>query len=167
MVRRYEMALVASPQLPPDEHDKLLTSFEQLIADMGGTVQKVEPWGRRKLAYPINKFHEGVYTLFLYDATPEVEREFIRRVKLNDAFIRFLSVRADHAKTPTPEEKAQIEQARKDYLQRAQERAAQGLLGADDDLGVLPLAGVVPAEGEPAEDEFTEDEEGGEREDER
>jgi hypothetical protein len=68
-------------------------------------------------------------------------------VKLSDNFIRFLSVRADHEKPPTSEEKAALEQARRDYLVRAQERAAQGL-GPDDDL-VVP--GIVPAIGPIAE----------------
>ncbi len=159
-MRRYEMALVADPHMPPEDHDKLLTSFEQLIADMGGTVHKVERWGRRKLAYPIGKFHEGDYTLFLYDSGAEVEREFIRRVKLNDSFIRFLSVRADHQKPPTVEEKAALEQARKDYLIRQQERAAQGLTGADDEVaGPLSPVGIVAAEPiAPDDDEFEGDE---------
>ena len=141
-MRRYEMALVADPQVPVEDHDKQLTVFEQLIAEMGGVVHKVEHWGRRKLAYPIGKHHEGVYTLVLYDAAPEVEREFIRRVKLNDMFFRFLSVRADHQKAPTAEEKALFDQARKDYIVRAQERAAQGLADVvEEDV----LAGPAPA----------------------
>lgn len=168
MQRRYEMALVADPHIPEEDHDKQLVVFEQLIADMGGVVHKVERWGRRKLAYPIGKFHEGNYTLFLYDAGPEVEREFIRRVKLNDTFVRFLSVRADHQKPPTPDEKAALEQARKDYIQRAQERAAQGLLVDDELPGPLaPIAGVAPVEDVTEEADFVEDEELGDREDER
>lgn len=166
-MRRYEMALVADPHLPEEEHDKLLTAFETMIADMQGTVHKVERWGRRKLAYPVGKFHEGNYTLFLYDAAPDVEKEFIRRVKLSDTFFRFLSVRADHQKPPTAEEKAALEQARKDYLQRAQERAAQGLLGADDDLGIPgvgPVTGAV-APVSPEEDFVEEDD--AEREEDR
>ena len=169
-MRRYEMALVANPHLPPEDHDNLLTTFEQLIADMGGTVHKVERWGRRKLAYPIGKFHEGDYTLFLYDAGAEVEHEFIRRVKLNDGFIRFLSVRADHQKPPTAEEKAALEQARKDYLARQQERAAQGLIGVEDEIpGPLAPIGIAAEPISPAaeDEEFAEDEGERDREDER
>lgn len=147
MVRRYEMALVAAPHLPEDEHDRQLIVFEQLISEMGGLVHKVERWGRRKLAYPIEKFHEGNYTLILYDAEPEVEREFVRRVKLSDTFLRFLSVRADHQKPPTPEEKAALEQARRDYLVRAQERAAQGLPGAEEAPEAPGLPLLVEGEG--------------------
>ena len=150
MVRRYEMALVAAPHIPEEDHDRQLTTFEQLIADAGGVVHKVERWGRRKLAYAIKKHHEGNYTLILYDAEPEVEREFVRRVKLSDTFIRFLSVRADHQKPPTAEEKAALEQARRDYLARAQERAAQGLLGVVDESPLPAIAEEAEA-GEPLE----------------
>lgn len=152
-MRRYEMALVADPTIPEDNHDKQLSAFEQLIADMGGVVQKVERWGRRKMAYPIKKFHEGNYTFILFDSEPSVEKEILRRVKLSDTWIRFLSVRADHVKTPTAEEKALFEQARKDYLQRAQERAAQGLAAPAEDLLVGPVFG---AEIKPEEDDFVE-----------
>ncbi len=160
MVRRYEMALVAAPHVPEEEHDRQLTVFEQMIAEMGGSVHKVERWGRRKLAYPIGKFHEGNYTLILYDAEPEVEREFVRRVKLSDTFLRFLSVRADHQKPPTSEERAALEQARRDYLVRAQERAAAGLAGAEEAPGApgLPALAGDEAASEPA-DVAEEDEE--------
>jgi small subunit ribosomal protein S6 len=148
------MALVAAPHLPEEEHDRQLTTFEQMIADMGGVVHKVERWGRRKLAYPLKKCHEGNYTLLLYDASPEVEREFIRRLKLSDNFLRFLSVRADHQKPPTAEEKAALEQARRDYLARAQERAAQGALGPEEPPGP---PGLVEETLPPDEGEFGED----------
>ncbi len=169
MVRRYELALVASPQVPEEDHDKQLTTLEQLVADMGGVVHKVERWGRRKLAYPISKYTEGNYTLLLYDGETTVEKELCRRVKLSDTFIRFLSVRADEQKPPTEEEKAALEQARKDYVQRAKERAEQGLTGPDDEIA--PLPGVTPLLGavrdEPEAEDFEGDDLVPEREDER
>lgn len=158
MIRRYELALVASPQVPEEDHDKQLTVIEQLIADMGGVVHKVERWGRRKLAYPITKYTEGNYTLLLYDGETNVEKELVRRVKLSDTFIRFLSIRADEQKPPTEEEKAALQQARKDYVARAKERAEQGLLGPDDEIA--PLPGIAPALGgrdASRDDEFVDD----------
>ncbi|MCU0232081.1 MAG: 30S ribosomal protein S6 [Acidobacteria bacterium] len=125
-MRRYEMVLVAAPTVPEEDHDQQVTTFEQLIAERGGTVLKVDRWGRRKLAFPIDKFQEGNYTLVLYDAEPEVEKEFVRRVKLTDTLLRYLSVRADHEKVPTAEEKVALEEARREHLRRAAERAALG-----------------------------------------
>ena len=125
-MRRYEMVLVAAPTVAEEDHDQQVTNFEQLIAERGGNVLKVDRWGRRKLAFPINKFQEGNYTLLLYDAEPEVEKEFVRRVKLTDTLLRYLSVRADHEKVPTAEEKVALEEARREHLRRAAERAALG-----------------------------------------
>ncbi len=141
-MRRYEMALVAAPTLSEEEHDRLITQFEEMITGMGGVVHKVERWGRRKLAYPIRKFTEGNYTILLYDARPEVEQEFLRRLRLSDGFIRWLSVRADHQKPPTPEEKAALEEARREYLRRAAERASRGEEGtATGDAAPAEAAG--------------------------
>lgn len=140
MVRRYEMVLVAAPVLSEEDYDKQITAFEELIAERGGQVHKVDRWGRRKLAFPISKFQEGNYTLMLYDAEPEVEREFVRRVKLSDHYLRFLSVRADHERIPTPEEKAALEEARREHIRRAAERAEQGLIDEPLDQEGSPIA---------------------------
>ena len=160
-MRRYEMALVAAPTLSEEEHDRLITQFEEMISEMGGVVHKVERWGRRKLAYPIKKFTEGNYTILLYDAEPEVEQEFLRRLRLSDGFIRWLSVRADHQKPPTPEEKAALEEARREYLRRAAERATRGEEGegsaesaqegssADAEGAAAPAAEEAPADEAP------------------
>ncbi len=141
-MRRYELVMVASPVLTEEEADRQVTGFEALITDMGGTVHKVDRWGRRKLAFPINKHPEGNYSLVMYEAEANVEKELTRRLKLTDTVLRFLSVRADHEKVPTAEEKVALEEARRDHLKRAAERAAAEAAG-------LP----VPAE-EVIEDEI-------------
>lgn len=122
-MRRYEMGLVVSPTVPENEHDRLITSLETLISDRGGQVLKVDRWGRRKLAYPIRKFTEGNMTFLLFDAEADVEQEIVRRIKLSDHFLRHLSVRADHEKPPTDEEKVALEEQRKEILRKAEERA--------------------------------------------
>lgn len=139
-MRRYELALVASCEIPEPEHDKLITAFEELIAERGGVVHKVDRWGRRKLAYPINKLTEGNYTFILFDAEPEVERELLRRLRLSDRFLRYLVVRADHERVPTDEEKEALAQQRAEILRKAEERAqreaeeaARAEAGVDED----------------------------------
>jgi len=138
-MRRYEMVLVADPTIPEEKHDALITGFESMITEGNGVVHIVDRWGRRKLAYPIKRHHEGNYTVLMFDCEPEVEREIIRRMKLSDSWLRFLSVRADHAKPPTEEEKQALAHTRKEHLRRAAEKAAQ-------DAAIA--AGIVPAAGE-------------------
>lgn len=133
-MRRYELVFVASPVLTEEEADHQVTVFESLISEMGGTVQKVDRWGRRKLAFPIDKHVEGNYTLVLYDAEARIEHELTRRLKLTDTVLRFLSVRADHEKLPTEDEKLALQEARRDHIKRAAERAAAEAAG-------LPLPG--------------------------
>lgn len=136
-MRRYEMVLVADPTIPEEKHDKLISGFESMITDGKGIVHIVDRWGRRKLAYPINRHHEGNYTVLMFDCEPEVEREIIRRMKLSDSWLRFLSVRADQRKPPTEEEKQALAHTRKEHLRRAAEKAAQEAAIA---------AGIVPAD---------------------
>jgi small subunit ribosomal protein S6 len=132
-MRRYEMALVATPTLSEDEHDKRITAFETMIADMGGNVLKVDRWGRRKLAYPIAKQTEGNYTFLLFDAEPDVEKEFLRRLQLSEDFLRYQSVRADDEKPPTDEEKEALAAQRAEIIKKAAERAAAEAAGLDPD----------------------------------
>ncbi|UCF66194.1 MAG: 30S ribosomal protein S6 [Acidobacteriota bacterium] len=148
-MRRYEMVLVAAPTVPEESLDQQISNIEQMIADGGGVVHKVDRWGRRKLAFTVRRFNEGNYTLVLYDADPAVEKEVLRRVKLTDAFIRFLSVRADHEQPPTAEEKAALEEARREHLRRAAERAAMADAAEDEQ--------DVESEPEDEEDEESDD----------
>jgi small subunit ribosomal protein S6 len=97
-LRTYELALVADPRISDDDMAALTTETKQLITSRGGEVVREESWGRRKLAYPINKVTEGRYH-FLYlqfepskaVLLPEVEL----RLKQNDKVLRFLTVRTD------------------------------------------------------------------------
>ncbi len=154
-MRRYELALVASAEIPEPEHDKLVTAYEELIAERGGIVHKVDRWGRRKLAYPIRKLTEGNYTFILFDAEPDVERELLRRLRLSDKFLRFMVVRADDERIPTDEEKEALAQARAEILRKAEERAqreAEEALraergesaGEDESSGEAEAAGEAP-----------------------
>ena len=61
----------------------------------GGKVTKVEPWGRRKLAYPINKFDEGIYTIIYLEGSGQELAEVERRLRVNDLAIRHIVVRTD------------------------------------------------------------------------
>lgn len=130
-MRRYEMVLVADPTIPEAEHDRLLTTFEEFVGAQGGAVHKVDRWGRRKLAYPIKKHTEGNYTVLLFDGSVELEKEMLRRIKLSDQWLRYLSVRADEQALPTEEEKQALIEARSEYLRRAAEREAAIAAGVD------------------------------------
>jgi small subunit ribosomal protein S6 len=96
-LRTYEVAFITAPNTAEDELSKLNSQIEQIITDRGGKVTKVDNWGRRKLAYRIGKFDEGVYTFVYLQGTGKEIAEVERRLRVTDFVIRHLTVRTDEA----------------------------------------------------------------------
>ena len=80
-MRRYETIFIASPTLTDEQSDELVKQFEGIIAEQGGELLKTDKWGRKKLAYEIQKFSEGYYTLFEMNAGPDLIAELERRFR--------------------------------------------------------------------------------------
>ena len=96
-MRTYEVAFIAAPNTADDDLSKLNSQIEQIIADRGGKITKVDNWGRRKLAYRIGKFDEGVYTFVYVEGSGQEIAEVERRLRVTDFIIRYLTVRTDEA----------------------------------------------------------------------
>ena len=94
-MRTYEVVHIAAPNTSDDDLNKLNSQLEQVVADIGGTVTKTDVWGRRKLAYPIEKYDEGLYTVLYIDGTGKEIAEVERRLRVTDLVIRFMTVRTD------------------------------------------------------------------------
>lgn len=86
---------IAAPETADEDVTKLNEAIQLQIEKEGGTVVKTELMGRRKLAYPIQKKTEGVYTLFEVEGSGQEIAELERRFRVNDAVIRFVTVRVD------------------------------------------------------------------------
>ena len=148
-MRRYELALVADPTIPEEQHDRLITALEESIAERSGKVLKVDRWGRRKLAYKIKGQTEGNYTFLLFDGEPGLLSDLERRLRLSENWLRFSTVRADHEKPPTAEELEALQEARQDHIRRAKEREERERLAREQ-----AEAGIEPGEeGEAPEEE--------------
>ena len=91
----YETIFITVPTLSEDEERALVGSMAQVVLDGGGSFTVNERMGRRRLAYPIRKFDDGVYTRFLYDSEPSVPKELERRIRLSDHVMRSLTVRLE------------------------------------------------------------------------
>src|SRR5215813_12879788 len=96
-LRTYEIAFIAAPNTADDDLSKLNSQIEQIITDRGGKITKVDNWGRRKLAYRIGKFDEGVYTFVHVEGSGKEISEVERRLRVTDFVIRYLTVRTDEA----------------------------------------------------------------------
>jgi small subunit ribosomal protein S6 len=94
-VRGYEMVFIVHPELDGDELDGVVNNVEDLIKRNNGKVTKIEPWGLRKLAYPIKKQQEGRYFLTEFDLEPRNIAEMERVLKLMESVIRHLIVRLE------------------------------------------------------------------------
>jgi small subunit ribosomal protein S6 len=95
MTRKYELVYVVSPDATEEQVTDLHTQVEQIVQRLGGTIDKTENWGRRKLAYEIGRHKEATYVLELIDGTGELMKEIDRRLKVSDLVIRHLVVRID------------------------------------------------------------------------
>ncbi|MFN0108502.1 MAG: 30S ribosomal protein S6 [Blastocatellia bacterium] len=94
-MRTYELMFISSPNTTDEDINKLNSQIEHAVTDRGGKITKIEPWGRRKLAYRIAKADEGIYTLIHIEGTGQEIAEVERRLRITDFVMRYLSVRTD------------------------------------------------------------------------
>jgi len=94
-MRKYELIFIVRTDFPEEELGKLITQMEGVVTSHAGKVEKVEKMGRRRLAYRVSRQREGFYVLFVVEGSGETVKEFERRLKVNDAVLKYLSVRVD------------------------------------------------------------------------
>lgn len=91
----YELVFIAQPNLDEEALNALVSRVQQVITDNQGQILKVEPMGRRKLAYPIKKYREGSYVLIQANLERAAMAELERTLKLSEDVLRHLLVRLD------------------------------------------------------------------------
>ena len=121
MNRKYELVYVVSPDATDAQVADLHTQVEQITQRLGGSIEKTDNWGRRKLAYEIGPHKEGTYVLEVITGSGELMKEIDRRLRVSDQVIRHLTVRVD-------EENRIIERTRTHRKEESQRRrVARGL----------------------------------------
>ena len=93
-MRTYEVLFILSPQVPEEESAALIQDFKRVAESTGAKLGNEESWGRRRLAYPIQKFTEGNYHLFVFDTDSSLS-ELDRRMRNSDRILRHMIVRTD------------------------------------------------------------------------
>ncbi len=94
-MREYETGFLVSPSLTEEETDKLILQMAEVVSRKKGKMLKEDRWGKRKLAYPINKFEEAFYVFFHYEGEHDVPSELERRFKQTDPILRYLTVKKE------------------------------------------------------------------------
>jgi small subunit ribosomal protein S6 len=95
MNRTYELMFIVRPDMTEEDQDKLISTLETAVTSSGGQVKNVEKMGKRRLAYTVRKFHDGLYMLLSFEGSGGLVHELERRLRVTEPVIKFLSVRID------------------------------------------------------------------------
>ncbi len=95
MQRIYEVMFIVRPDLTEEDMDKLISTLEGNVTQSGGAVKNVERMGKRRLAYLVRKFQDGIYVLLTIEAAGNVIAELERRMRVTEPVIKFITVRVD------------------------------------------------------------------------
>lgn len=94
-MRLYDIVVLVTPDLADDDAAKVAGEYRKILVDGGATVVKEEPWGKRRLAFPIGRKREAHYTYWQVQSEPAAVAEAERRMGLSDQVLRHLAVRVD------------------------------------------------------------------------
>jgi len=94
MNRSYELMFIVRPDMQDEDLNKLISTLESSVTAAGGTA-KSEIWGKRRLAYKVAKFNDGIYVLLMIEGSGAIIHEVERRLRVTEQVIKFLSVRTD------------------------------------------------------------------------
>ena len=142
-MRRYELMLVLRPDVPDDKAQAVIDRTTRQIVAGEGQIVKVAPWGRRRLAYPIDRYREGSYHIVLFEAPAGVIAEVERGLMITEEVLRHLVTRDDRPARPS----------RRDGLAEGGEETDDGDLPPaedEDDLDVTERIDESETEAAPA-----------------
>lgn len=94
-MRIYEELFILRPESAEEEIDAFIEQLTQVVTTGGGVLDKVEKWGKRKLAYRVEKREEGFYVLLQFTSGPDVVREIERRMRVSEQVLKYITVRID------------------------------------------------------------------------
>ena len=141
-MRIYEELFIVRPDAPDEETEPVIEQLRSVITHAGGTVDKTEKWGVRKLAYRVMKHDEGQYILLQFTAKPETVKEIERRLRVSDLVLKHLTVRID-------EKLKRIEKRKKARAKRAARKPAPAPSAPAVASPLLPSESPAPMPGAP------------------
>ncbi len=144
MQRTYELMFIVRPDMTDEDQDKLVANLESQVGTAGGTVKSVERMGKRRLAYLVRRFQDGIYILMTLEGDGAMVKEVERRLRVTEPVIKFITVRVDEEQKRMAKVKAL-----RDAKVRGKGRQAQAAAAAAEAAAVA--AAAEPAATEPAE----------------
>jgi len=137
MQRTYELMFIVRPDMAEEDLDKLISTLESQVATSQGMVKSVERMGKRRLAYEVRRFQDGMYVLLTVEGGGDLIHELERRLRVTEPVIKFLTVRIDE------------EQKRLDKIKKIRDsRRKASATPAAAATPVVPATTPEPAAGE-------------------
>src|SRR6201982_4292496 len=136
MNRTYELMFIVRPDMAEEDLDKLISTLETAVSSSGGTMKNVEKMGKRRLAYTVRRFHDGMYILLTVEGGGAVIHELERRLRVTEPVIQFLSVRID-------EEQKRLDKVKK--LRDAKKKVSAQPAAVAEEAPAAPAAETVPS----------------------
>ena len=149
-MNQYEVMYVVDAALEDSARNELINRFNELVVKNGGEVERVDEWGKRRLAYAINYKTEGYYVLMYIKAPAELPRELERNLKISDQVLRYLVIRYE-GELPAKRE------MNRPVRENAEAPAAEAPAAAPV-APVAPVAAPAPVEAEAASAETADEE---------
>jgi small subunit ribosomal protein S6 len=150
MQRTYELMFIVRPDMPEEEQDKLIANLESQVGNAGGTIKSVERMGKRRLAYMVRRFLDGIYVLMVLEGEGGMVKEVERRLRVNEPVIKFMTVRVDEEQKRLAKVKAirDTKVRGKGTRAAAEAAAAESAAAAAASVAVVEEApAAAPAEG--------------------
>ena len=144
-MNNYELGVVLRADLEEENFNAEMTRVKGLIERFDGTIDKVDEWGRRKLAYPIQKLTEGMYTFITFSSPAGTPREVESRLRLMENVLRFLVIRKDENEVVTPAKEAPASVEAETPVEPVVAEVVEAPVVAEEAVAVEPTATEEPA----------------------
>ena len=95
---KYESMYILKPDMEEEKKDALVKRFSDIVEKSGGKVEKIDEWGKQRLAYPIQYINDGYYVLMTFEAEPTLPAELERNYKIADDVLRYIVINLEEQK---------------------------------------------------------------------
>jgi len=92
-MNNYEVLYIIKNTLDEDAREAVIKRYEETVISSGGSVEKIDKWGMRKFAYPINYMNDGYYVLMNFSSLSELPKELERQMRISDDIVRYMVIR--------------------------------------------------------------------------
>ncbi|HZD33299.1 MAG TPA: 30S ribosomal protein S6 [Candidatus Angelobacter sp.] len=150
MQRIYELMFIVRPDMMEEDQDKLIANFESQVGTAGGTVKSVERMGKRRLAYTVRRFQDGIYVLMTLEGDGVMVKEVERRLRVTEPVIKFITVRVDEEQKRMAKVKALRDAKVRGKGTRGQAAEAAAAAAAANAAAEAAVAPAPEAESTPA-----------------